>query len=829
MSASGIAFGSLKNRILSLQAVSSFVLVVGVGTLVAAIYATFPREPEAPPPPAAMPELAPDFQRLVTSSLLDRLPSAQVELPALAQAAAQLMPAVRGIELPPIEGLRGLMRKAAVAVALGVGPGETGDVDHHVRHALLLPPPGRVAWSLSLPATARFDGEVTCIATGQGAVRTVRLAMALRDPAGTVLRRDVRDVPCETPEKARWRHAPWDLAAAAGRGVTFELSSSLPSLGGKGTANLLVGNPRIVGQPEAVSKGQLPNILFVNVDTLQAAVTGIGGSVHKPTPHIDQLAAEGAFFNHAYAVSNWTRPSNLAFLTGRYPSEHGLKTVMIPSLPEERRSYYMSGIVALPLHLARHGYRTRAIAQNNLLEDVMGTGADVGFAEYEYVREDFFHSQKITAAAMEFLRASRDERWFLYLSYNAPHFPYRPSRDALWRTDFANETPVNWQEALYRGEVNLTDAYIGRLLQTVANLGLTRDTLVIVNADHGEQLAWHHAQEIIREGTWEADQVSTVKTRPGHETLFDETVRVPWVMRWPGHITPGQRVESAVALYDLPPTVLDLIGLPPLANVRGRSLVPALAGQALEPKPILIEGKSIRGLVDWPFKYIRRDGLFEWMRPDRCGEPWRRVPEELYDLVKDPEERHDLAGGRPDRLVASRMTLASLMPKPRFVYFFSARSGKEDKVGRATIRLTPASAVDQVHLLDDSGPVDERDTILREQEVVTITLELGPGDVDTVAFTTQSPAAVVTLDVVQEPAGQGEPLRAGAMRLPMQPGPMAVSDGDFSQLLDASADPEPAARGLFLWRIPLLGGIKGRGARLEQSVEQTFKAWGYGK
>jgi arylsulfatase A-like enzyme len=596
---------------------------------------------------------------------------------------------------------------------------------------------------------------------------------------------------------------------------------------------VLVADPRVVGRQGAAQPKPLANVLFINIDTAQAAATGIGGNVHHPTPNIDQLAAQGAFFAHAFAPSNWTRPSNLAFLTGRYPSEHGLKTVVIPTLPEERRSYYMAGIVALPLHLGRHGYRTHAIVQNNLLEDVWGTGVDVGFAGYHYVQGDLRHSLKITAAAMAFLEESRDERWLLYLSYNAPHFPYRPSREALVRGDFAAESPLDWQDALYRSEVNLTDFYLGPLLGTLTNLGLDRDTLVVVNSDHGEQLQRRHAQEIIRESSWEPDTYPHVKTRPGHETLFDETIRVPLVLRWPGRISKGQRIDEPVAMYDLPVTILDLLELPALANTRGRSLVPALFGQKLEPRPILVEGKSIRGVIDWPFKYIRREGLFQWVRRDAWAEPWRFVPEEIYDLREDPDETRDLAQQRAELLPGLRRTLAALTPAPRFVYFFSARNGPCPSDCRITVQLRPASAVDQVHLLDDTGATDDEDRVVRSGDSIEVALRVGPGGVDRIAFTTRSATASVRFELVRQATGQTDccaasaPVRAGSMRLAMEPGPSVLSDDDRSLYFDASADPDTAGPGLFLWRIPLVGGIKGRGGKLEDTVEQTFRSWGY--
>jgi arylsulfatase len=821
----------LSKSVIVLAAVSSLILGAGLLTLVEVAYATFVEEPKAPEPLAAPAEK--EVSRRLAIPLLDQLPRARVSLPSLEEAAALLQGTTRGIPLPTIDGLRGKLRKAVVAVALGLDPGHSDEVDHEVRHALFLPSPGQVSWSLTLPSRARLDFSVACHAGKRPDARAARLAISVRNPEGGEIRREIDVEPGSPAGGAAWKQQSLDLASFSGQPVSVELRSEAIG-GGKGVALLLVGNPRILGDVDA-GGARGPNVLFINIDTTRAASTGIGGDAHRPTPNIDQLAAEGAFFSRAYANANWTRPSNLAFLTGRYPSQHGLKNVMIPTLPEERRSYYLSGIVALPLHLDRHGYLTAAIVQNNLLEDIWGTGVDVGFAEYDYVRETLDHSLKITRKAMSFIEEHRDQTWFLYLSYNAPHWPYRPFREALVRCGMALDSPLNWFQSLYRGEVNLTDHYLGPLLATLDAVGLRENTLVVLNSDHGEQLDRRHAQEIIRESNWEVDSFPHVKTKPGHDGISDEVIRVPLVMRWPGHIPSGRRIDLAVGLRDLPATLLDLIDLPPLPGPTGRSLVPSLRGQAQVDEPILIEGKSIYALVAWPYKYIRRDGLFQWMRYDRLGEPMRPVPEEIYDLEADPQESSDLSRRRQDLLPRFRDTLAALRPPPRFVYFFSARSAPLQGEAGFEIRLEPSSSVDQIHLLDDDGPADDDDAVSRSGDATTVTLRLARGDVDRIAFTTSTAAASLKMTLVRQ-AGDGSaslglsgPVRAGAMRLPMDERSLGFSDGDRSPYLDADADPDTSGPGLYFWRIPLVGGIQGRGGKIEEAVQQAFHSWGYVK
>jgi len=781
---------------------------------------------------------------VVHARLLSQLDQAQVNQPRLAEGAAALKARYRRGLVLPEETQFGSLGPLAFAMPLLLDPESSAEVDHDLRHAVYLAAPGRVAWSVDLPPAARLSAAVACLGL-PGTAQAAHVQIRIVSESGQSVVNSLHVAaarPAEVAFESPWQDLEQDLSALAGQRVRVELEAQPVGVPGRqppSLAHVLVADPVVLGRLP-LGAPRPPNLLWINIDTVQAASCGASGGPSGLTPQIDHLAREGVTFLRAYAASNWTRPSNMAFMTGRYPSELGLKVEMIPTLREERSAFYQWGFATLPRHLGRQGYLTQAIVQNNLLEDVWGTGVDVGFRGYRYVSETPDHSHVITAEAVDFVRRNRSDTWFLYLGYNAPHWPYRPTRSALRQTGFANRRPLDYLKALYQAEVAFSDAYLAPLLETLHALGLEQDTLVVVNSDHGEQLSARHAQELVRASLWEPDTASRLKSRPGHETLLEETARVPLVLRWPGHLPAGRVVRTPTAGYDIPPTLLDVMGLPPMPGIRGRSLAPSIFGHPQIPQPVLLEGKSVEALVLPAHKYIRRAAGYEWVRWLARGGPLRRVPEELYDLVADPRELNDLTATRPNLLERARYTMRAIRPRPRFLYTLLVQAPKapEGSDGSAAaapleleISLSPADQVGRALLL--GGEPD--DHLQRSEDSYRVLLRLPLGDRDRIVFRSASADACVAVKV--RPVGPTastaaadvwrEPLRCGRWRLPIETGSLDVCDLGSDGHLDSDRDVADGQPGLQLWRQPVVGGIPGRGGDLDAAVQETFKAWGY--
>jgi arylsulfatase A-like enzyme len=418
--------------------------------------------------------------------------------------------------------------------------------------------------------------------------------------------------------------------------------------------------------PTAAAPANAPNVLLVTIDTLRADHLGSYGSDADLTPNLDRLATSGVVFRSAITSSPWTLPATAAILTGLEPRHHGAGRVTNRHDPLGR-SPLADDSATLAGTLAAAGWRTHAIVTNPYLTVRYGLAS--GFHTYENVTvqsELFIGSQHTTAmrlltwlrpelvvgdrgttvseratAWME--RAPGDRPFLLWLHYVDPHAPYsKPGvvRHKSFRGDslLTGEGDVDHDtspdvarlrsgeirldakgkdlvRSLYAAEVATVDATVGGVLASLDRLGLRDRTLVVVVADHGEEL-WEHGG-----------------VEHGH-TVYDELVRVPLILSWPGHLEPGA-VDAVVGVTDVVPTVLDLLGLTAPGPLDGQTLRPFVEGDATDPpdtRAILVEnmlfGEERLGVRSRKWKFVQ----------------WGSGRLEAYDLERDPAEQIDLAG-----------------------------------------------------------------------------------------------------------------------------------------------------------------------------------------
>ena len=408
-----------------------------------------------------------------------------------------------------------------------------------------------------------------------------------------------------------------------------------------------------------------PSVLLVTVDTLRA--DGLGA----PMPALDALAAAGTRFTAAQAPSSWTLPSLGALLTSTVTSTNGLWG---------RDASLGDSFTTLAEHLAAAGYATGAVASHVFLHPRHGLSQ--GFEHYDtalvkglMASHEAISSPEVTARSLAWLderAAAGDERPFLlWAHYFDPHDVYHE------HPGFPGEGQGG--RARYRSEVAFTDHWIGRLVDGLAERGLDQDTLVVVVADHGEEFGEHGA------------------ARHGH-TLYDELTRVPLVLRLPAAVEAahgigarGREVATPVGVVDILPTLLELcdvaprledrphvageIDVPPFA---GQSLVPLLAGDAFEPRPLLSElrlrpGRHAEAVVVDGYKLKR----------------WADGRQELYDLGADPTEQDDLlAPDAPPFDGAELSRLERLLEQSLEVAELTGRFHEQG----AELELTPAEA-----------------------------------------------------------------------------------------------------------------------------------------
>jgi arylsulfatase A-like enzyme len=324
------------------------------------------------------------------------------------------------------------------------------------------------------------------------------------------------------------------------------------------------------------------------------------------TPNLDKLATQGCRLDQMVSASSWTMPSVGTMFTGLHPSQHNITN---------SKSCFAKGITTLAAEFRKAGYHTAAITSNPLVHSKFGYSK--GFEIYDDFTVmlaadlDIFGdasaadepnaalgrggvtSPMVNRFANRFLAGQQDATrpFFLFLLYFDPHGDYVPP--APYNTMFGNygvdldiganiysrgpdyrytDAERKQLVSLYDGEIRNTDEHIGQLLANLDRLKLGEDTIVIVLADHGEEF-WDHGSML------------------HGDTLYEEQVHVPCIVRYPGRVPPGTVLRHQASHLDVMPTLLSLAGVPIPDQCMGRSLAPVLRDPKtpLQPRIAFLE------------------------------------------------------------------------------------------------------------------------------------------------------------------------------------------------------------------------------------------------
>lgn len=475
---------------------------------------------------------------------------------------------------------------------------------------LRLPDGWSLAYSFEVPAGARFRAVVR----GEG---TFRLGVE-QDGA-----------PAQLLETRR--------ADAAGTPIDVDLSAFSPAivrLTLKADGDIELVQPSIVTL-DAVPPRALPrvrNVLIYLTDTLRAdKLQPYTPNTRVQTPGLNAWAARSATFITGQSQENWTKPSVATLLSGLLPWEHHATT---------ESAQVPSSVELLSERLRDEGFHTGALVANGFVSDRFGFVQ--GWKTFRnYVREGRRNLARFVAAdALEWLdERPKDKPFFLYVHTIDPHVPYiPPAADlALYDpepydgiVDFhrdrgllekikagrirLNQRDRRRLEALYDGEITYHDRHFASVMEALERRGLADDTIVVFTSDHGEEFFDHGS------------------VGHGH-SVYQELLRVPLIIRWPGVTDETLRIDDAVGLVDVMPTLLDALGLPIPDDISGRSLAPLLAGRSETAPRASVSGfmEGWRTLVVGRYKLIQRTAN-RWM---------------LFDLVEDPGEERDRAADHP--------------------------------------------------------------------------------------------------------------------------------------------------------------------------------------
>jgi arylsulfatase A-like enzyme len=378
------------------------------------------------------------------------------------------------------------------------------------------------------------------------------------------------------------------------------------------------------------------NVLIVHWHDL-GRYLGVYGHADVASPRLDQLASEGILFSRAHATAPLCSPSRGSLFTGRYPHRNGLVGLA------HHGWEYRADVHTLPQILSEAGWYTTLFG----MQHETSYPARLGFDEFD-VSNSF--CEYVVDRATKWLDDGPREPFLLTAGFFETHRPYSPERyepadrAAVDVPDYLPDTDdVRQDLAEFHGAISVADAAVGRLLDTLAATGLDRTTWVVFMTDHGPALP------------------------RAKSTLYDAGTGIAMIMRPP--VDAGQRPQVYDELFsgvDLVPTLLELLGLDVPADIDGISHAGALAAATRPVDPVrsevyttktyhdsfdpirairtkehsYIENYASRPLLDLPWD-IADSAPGKAVAP-LIGEP--RPTRELYDLVEDPTESHNLLG-----------------------------------------------------------------------------------------------------------------------------------------------------------------------------------------
>jgi arylsulfatase A-like enzyme len=400
---------------------------------------------------------------------------------------------------------------------------------------------------------------------------------------------------------------------------------------------------------------------------------GCQGAGDLKTPNLDALAASGARFVNWYSNAPMCAPARGALLTGRYPIRAGVPQNGLPLPPSEltiarllKALGYITGLVgkwhlgSTPESLPNaHGFDFFFGFLSGCIdyyshrfywgEPRVVNYHDLWRNRTEVFEDGQYFTELVTREALAFIERNWRRPFFLYVAYNAPHYPmHAPAR-------YVSRFPeLEWERRMYAAMVAAVDDSVGAILSLIEKLGLRDNTLIFFSSDNGSTAEPRAGlnQKPARGG-------SNHPFRGWKFSLFDGGIHVPAILSWPGTVPSGQVVRELASHVDLLPTVLMAAGapLPPDRTIDGRNILPVVTQGAPSPHEALFWSSGGQLAVRRGRWKLVKDGF----EADGTPEGQRKLEGEdalfLADLEEDPGERRNLRRNRPD-LVDELLTLA---------------------------------------------------------------------------------------------------------------------------------------------------------------------------
>jgi arylsulfatase A-like enzyme len=428
-------------------------------------------------------------------------------------------------------------------------------------------------------------------------------------------------------------------------------------------------------------KGQPPNIIFILADDLGWGDLGCYGHPNIKTPGLDRLARQGTQFTQFYVNGSVCSPSRSAFMTGHFPARHRVHGHFADAALNEARgmpNWLDPTVVTLPRLLKQAGYSTAHFGKWHLGSGPGAPAPDVyGFEDHRTVNANgpswdqtdrFFRArstQLIVDETIRFIEQNRNKPFYVNVWSLLPHATLDPTEEQLKPYErFApgGQVPHKGATQIYYASVSALDREIGRLLARLDELGLAANTLVFFSSDNGPEDI--HIRNASHSGVG-----SSGPFRGRKRSLYEGGVRLPFLVRWPGHV-PAGRVDnnSVLTAVDFLPTLSKLaaVEVPAQWKLDGEDVGDIFFGRSrARIMPILWEWRfNIAGdvLNRSPILAIREGDFKLLINPDRSRT-------ELYNIPRDPSELDNLAQDHPEiveRLAKQVLAWQKTLPEGPF-------------------------------------------------------------------------------------------------------------------------------------------------------------------
>ena len=398
-----------------------------------------------------------------------------------------------------------------------------------------------------------------------------------------------------------------------------------------------------------------PNILIILTDDQGYHDVSYYGTEDLQTPNLDALRKDGMRFDNFLTNSPVCAPTRASLLSGRYPDRVGVPG-LIRFHPENNWGYLDPKTVLLPQKLKEANYHTAHIGKWNLglespnlpnqkgfdlfhgwLEDMMDDyvikrrhGKNFMRLNDEVIDPTGHATDLFTEWAVDYIseQAKDEQPFFLYLAYNAPHFPVQPPKE--WSDRVRQRDPgLPEKRSNLIAFIEHLDNGIGKVIASLKESGQYENTIILFTSDNGGHLP---------------DLANNGPLRDGKQSMYEGGLRVPTLVVWPGQIAAGSSTNQVNVSMDIYPTLLQLAGVEINHAIEGRSFLNTLLGNSVEEEERVLYFTRREGGLTYGGKayHALRKGDWKLLQ----NSPYQ--PMELYNLKTDPKEENDLIKSQPE-------------------------------------------------------------------------------------------------------------------------------------------------------------------------------------